>query len=132
MSDTRDTRDELKITDADDVRRTDRMDAASTGSTSADTADDNRSVLDDVAHPFDQTNGILDDYDETHPGNVTGESPSEFAASAGPAGADAPRPGTDAPKTDTPRTDAARSGADDAYRDDDTPPAPPFIPSAGR
>ncbi|MET4637457.1 hypothetical protein [Mycetocola sp. 2940] len=114
MSDTRDMRDELKTNDAD-VQRADRTDAANTGSTSADTTDDNMGVLGDVAHPFDQTNGILDAFDETHPGNVTGESPSEFAASAGPAGEDAPR-----------------VGADDTHIDDDTPLAPPIVPPAGR
>jgi hypothetical protein len=109
--------DPLKINDADDLRRTDRTDAGVTsGSTSTDAADDNMGVLGDVAHPFDQTNGILDDYDETHPGNVTGESPSEFAASAGPAG-DASRTGTD---------------ADDSYLEDDTPVVPPPLPPAGR
>lgn len=115
MSDTRDMDDELKTTDAD-KRPGDRMETGmASGSTSADAAGDNMGVLGDVAHPFDQTNGILDSYDETHPGNVTGESPSEFAASADPAGSDAPR-----------------TGADDSYIDDDTPPLPPATPAAGR
>lgn len=109
--------DPLKINDADDLRRTDRTDAGVTsGSTSTDDTDDNRGVLGDVAHPFDQTNGILDSYDETHPGNVTGESPSEYAASAGPVGDDAPR----------------RADADTSYIDDDTPRVPPPTTSAGR
>ncbi|WP_411719803.1 hypothetical protein [Mycetocola sp.] len=118
MSDSRDIEDQLKINDADgEVRRADRTEAGvNTGSTSADATGDNRSVLDDVAHPFDQTNGILDAYDETHPGNVTGESPSEYAASAGPAGRDAPS-----------------TGGDDSYMDDDDtrvvpPPLPPARP----
>jgi hypothetical protein len=119
MSDSRDIEEQLKITDADgEVSTADRTEAGvNTGSTSADATGENRSVLDDVAHPFDQTNGILDTYDETHPGNVTGESPSEYAASAGPAGRDAPRTGID---------------ADDSYfdDDDDTRVVPPPLPPA--
>jgi hypothetical protein len=113
MSDFRDTNDPLKINDAErNASAADRTEAGiDTGSTSADATDANRSVLDDVAHPFDQTNGILDAYDETHPGNVTGESPSEYAASAGPVG--------DAPD------------ADDTYMEsDDTRVVPPPLPPA--
>ncbi|MET0481005.1 MAG: hypothetical protein ABWZ69_06580, partial [Mycetocola sp.] len=77
MSDSRDFDEQVKITDADrDVSGADRMESGvPAGSTSADsTGDDNMGVLGDVTHPFDQTNGILDSYDETHPGDVTGES----------------------------------------------------------
>jgi hypothetical protein len=123
MSDFRDSEEKLKTTGADEVvSPADRMDAGmSTGSTSADASDENMGVLGDVAHPFDQTNGILDDFDETHPGNVTGESPSEYAASAGPLGGEASRP-------------SGNSEADlvDEIDDDDTPVVPPPIPSAGR
>jgi hypothetical protein len=118
MSDFRDMNDQVKINDADgDVRRADRTDAGmNTGSASADATGENRSVLDDVAHPFDQTNGILDSYDETHPGNVTGESASEYAASAGATG-----------------RDAAAGDAGDSYIDGgDTPVVPPPLPPAGR
>jgi hypothetical protein len=85
MSDYRDS-EKLKITDADaEVDPADRMDAGmSAGSTSADaTRGDNTGVLGDVAHPFDQTNGIVDSFDETHPGNVTGESGGEQTVAAG-------------------------------------------------
>jgi hypothetical protein len=102
MSDSRDIEEQLKITDADgEVSRADRTEAGvSTGSTSADTTGDNMGVLGDVAHPFDQTNGILDSYDETHPGDVTG---------------DESRTGTD---------------AGDSYLDDDTRVVPPPLPPA--
>ncbi|MET0886367.1 MAG: hypothetical protein ABWX92_07935 [Mycetocola sp.] len=121
MSDSRDFDEQVKITDADrDVSGADRMESGvPAGSTSADsTGDDNMGVLGDVTHPFDQTNGILDSYDETHPGDVTGESPSEYAASAGPVGDDASRAGT---------------GAGDSHLDDDDtrvvpPPLPPARP----
>jgi hypothetical protein len=118
MSDSRDIEEQLKITDADgEVSRADRTEAGvTTGSASADTTGgDNMGVLGDVAHPFDQTNGILDSYDETHPGDVTGESPSGYTASAGSVGDDEPRTGTD---------------AGDSYLDDDTRVVPPPLPPA--
>ena len=64
MSDERDIQDQLKITDADaEVSPADRTEAgANTGSES--TEDDNVGVLGDVAHPFDQTNGIVEEFDE--------------------------------------------------------------------
>jgi hypothetical protein len=113
-SDSRDIEEQLKITDADgEVSRADRTEAGvRTGSASANTTGEgNMGILGDVAHPFDQTNGILDAYDERHPGNVTGESPSGHAASAGSEGRDA-------------------SGAGDVYLDDDTGVVPPPLPPA--
>jgi hypothetical protein len=64
MSDERNISDQLKITDADgEVSPADRTEAgANTGSAS--TEGDNVGVLGDVAHPFDQTNGIVDEFDE--------------------------------------------------------------------
>jgi hypothetical protein len=64
MSDERDIQDQLKITDADaEVSPADRTEAGvNTGSES--TQEDNVGVLGDVAHPFDQTNGIVDQFDE--------------------------------------------------------------------
>jgi hypothetical protein len=64
MSDEREIQDQLKITDADaEVSPADRTEAgANTGSES--TQEDNVGVLGDVAHPFDQTNGIVDQFDE--------------------------------------------------------------------
>ena len=74
MNEERDIEDQVKITNADsDVSPADRTEPVTTGSESVDDTEDNVGVLGDVAHPFDQTNGILDDFDETHPGNVTGE-----------------------------------------------------------
>ncbi|MCP2031356.1 hypothetical protein L1277_001447 [Okibacterium sp. HSC-33S16] len=63
MSDERDIQDQLKITDADaEVSPADRTEAgANTGSEST---EGNVGVLGDVAHPFDQTNGIVDGFDE--------------------------------------------------------------------
>ena len=117
MNEERDIEDQVKITDADgEVSTADRTGPVTTGSESVDATSENVGVLGDVAHPFDQTNGILDDFDETHPGNVTGESPSEFAAAATPEGAEAPS--------------ADRS--DDTYIDNDTPVIPPPGPPAGR
>ena len=115
MNEERDIQDQLKIADADrEVGSVDRTESGmNTGSGSADAREDNTGVLGDVAHPFDQTNGILDDYDETHPGNVTGESATEYAASADPVGDDA-RTGT--------------AGIDE----NDTPVVPPPLPPAGR
>ena len=91
MNEDRDIEDQLKITDADrEAGSADRTESGmNPGSGSTDARQDNTGVLGDVAHPFDQTNGILDDYDETHPGNVTGESAGEYAASADPVGTDA-------------------------------------------
>ena len=118
MNEERDIQDQVKITDADrDVSSAGRTEPVTTSAESVDATGDNVGVLGDVAHPFDQTNGILDDYDETHPGNVTGESPSEYAASATPEGA------ASAPAD---RRDA------DAYTDGDTPIIPPPVPPAGR
>ncbi|GGE93327.1 hypothetical protein [Mycetocola zhadangensis] len=64
MSDEREIQDQLKITDADaEVSPADRTEAgANTGSET--TEDDNVGVLGDVAHPFDQTNGIVEQFDE--------------------------------------------------------------------
>ena len=66
MSDSRDIEDQLKITDADgEVSPADRTEAgANTGSESAAGQEANVGVLGDVAHPFDQTNGIVDEFDE--------------------------------------------------------------------
>lgn len=117
MNEERDIEDQVKIADADrDVSSTDRTEPVTTSSESVDATAANVGVLGDVAHPFDQTNGILDDFDETHPGNVTGESPSEYAASATPEGAQASPAGND----------------DDRDVDDDTPIIPPPVPPAGR
>ena len=118
MNEERDIQDQLKITDADrEVGSADRTESGmNTGSGSTGAMEDNAGVLGDVAHPFDQTNGILDDYDETHPGNVTGESASEYAASADPVGDDMP----------------ARTTDDSYLTDDDTPVVPPPLPPAGR
>ena len=90
MSDEREIQDQLKITDADaEVSPADRTEAgANTGSES--TQDDNVGVLGDVAHPFDQTNGIVDQFDErtvqgsdvtTSPGEPAGDS--DFSTDAG-------------------------------------------------
>ena len=118
MNEERDLENQFKIVDADpEVGSMDRTESArNTGSESAEVREDNTGVLGDVAHPFDQTNGILDDYDETHPGNVTGESASEYAASADPVGDDMP----------------ARTTDDSYLTDDDTPVVPPPLPPAGR
>lgn len=118
MNEQRDIEDQVKITDADgEVSSGGRTEpGVTTGPESADAGEDNMGVLGDVAHPFDQTNGILDDFDETHPGNVTGESPSEFAAAATPEGAEA----------------STADNPDDRYIDDDTPVIPPPVPPAGR
>lgn len=118
MNEERDIQDQLKTTDADrEVGSAGRTESGfGTGSGSADAREKNTGVLGDVAHPFDQTNGILDDFDETHPGNVTGESASEYAASADPVG-----------------DDASTGNARDTYVDDnDTPIVPPTLPPAGR
>jgi hypothetical protein len=89
MSDERDIQDQLKITDADaEVSPADRTEAGvNTGSES--TQEDNVGVLGDVAHPFDQTNGIVDQFDErtvqgtdtvTSPGGTSTDS--DFATGA--------------------------------------------------
>ncbi|GHD44632.1 hypothetical protein D9V29_03035 [Mycetocola manganoxydans] len=118
MSDSRDIEDQLKINDADgEVSPADRTEAGvNTGSESADAGDENLGALGDVAHPFDQTNGILDDFDETKPGNVSGEeSASEFAASADP--------GMDSSQ--------GAVSADSYLDDDDTGAVPPRGPVTG-
>lgn len=118
MSDSRDIEDQLKINDADgEVSRADRTEAGvNTGSETADLDADNAGALGDPAHPFDQTNGVLDEFDETKPGNVTGEeSASEYAASADPG------------------VDSSRGAvAHDSYLDDnDTGAVPPRGPVTG-
>ncbi len=123
----RDIEDQLKINDADgEVSPADRTEAgAKTGSESVDLTENNMGVLGDVAHPFDQTNGILDAYDETNPGTVSGdapeeadrETPGEFAASATPEGAETP---------------PANGGDDAPDSGDDTPIVPAAGPPMGR
>lgn len=118
MSDSRDIEDQLKINDADgEVSRADRTEAGvNTGSESADLDADNAGALGDPAHPFDQTNGILDDFDETKPGNPVGEeSASEYAASAAP--------GVDGSQEAVP--------ADSSIDNDDTGMIPPRGPVTG-
>ena len=114
MSDERDIQDQLKITDADaEVSPADRTEAgANTGSES--TQGDNVGVLGDVAHPFDQTNGIVDDFDERTAQNA------ETVTSAGSTNADSDVR-TDAVGTDegTPGRHAAPV-TDDRLTGDDT------------
>ncbi|MBG6238681.1 hypothetical protein IWX78_001653 [Mycetocola sp. CAN_C7] len=116
MDNNRDLENQVKITDADsDVSAADRTEPVPTDSAAA--PDSNAGVLGDVAHPFDQTNGILDGFDETHPGDVTGESAGEYAASATPDGAE------------TPTDDADERGVQDGA---DTPIIPPPGLGSGR